>query len=181
MKPENSNGTIGLISHAAFKGAWDTLGEFLWALAMRVASPPMDSHQKGAAWEAEFRAMAGARGLAVEPGKGRADTRVAGLLVQCKAIDAAKTAAISIANMRKVAANDGYRGYLRSEVDVFALRRHGEIYLIPSAFLDRGDGRLKGSVRQPAIEEFKDAWHVFDEGYAPPASQTEFSFPEEAP
>ena len=151
---------------AAFVRLWRAVGKAVWA-AFRHREP-VDSHRKGKAWEADFEQLARGRGLAVEPGEGRVDMKVAGLLVQCKACDRLAGRSIDVANMRPVAANGGLRGYMRHEVDVLALRHAGGVFLIPADRMVNGDGTLRGRVRVDEIEQFRDAWGVFDADYVAP-------------
>lgn len=117
------------------------------------------------------------RGFAVEPSDGRGDMKVNGLVVQCKHIDAVRSGdAIDIANMRPVGANNGHRGYMVGEYDVLALRHHDGVYLIPAAWLDAGDGTLASRVRTHEIDQFRDGWSVFANGYEPPARDRQLSF-----
>lgn len=136
-----------------------------------------DSHQKGQRWESEVATLATERGLAVEPSDGRGDMKVNGLVVQCKHIDAVRSGgAIDIANMRPVEANNGHRGYMVGEYDVLALRHHDGVYLIPAAWLDTGDGTLASHVRLCGIDQFRDGWSVFANGYQPPIRDKQMSF-----
>ena len=151
-------------------------GERIWLLLA-------DSHEKGRRWEREVEAMAASRGLAVEPGDGRGDLKINGRTVQCKHIDASRSGdTLDIANMRPVGANGNHRGYLVGEYDVLALRHQDFIYIIPSQQLDAGDGTLRSRVRLSEINEFRDAWDVFGEGYSPPkrASQLQLVMEEDA-
>jgi hypothetical protein len=127
-----------------------------------------DSHEKGAQWERDFIEMAAERNLPIEPSTGREDCVVAGLRTQCKSIDDIRGGWIDISNMRPVKSNDGFRGYLRSEVDVLALRHRGRVFLIPATFIQRDDGRLRGRVHESQLGEFENLWDVFDCNYQPP-------------
>jgi len=136
-----------------------------------------DSHQKGQRWESDFEALARQRSLDVDLSNGRGDTKVNGLVVQCKHIDALKSGdSIDIANMRPVEANNGHRGYMAGEYDVLALQHNGGVYLIPSTWLDAGDGTLASRVRLQEIDQFRDAWKVFFNGYKPPIRDKQLSF-----
>jgi hypothetical protein len=151
----------------AFWRLWRTLGKAVWAVWTHMQSKPTeDSHQKGKRWQSEFEYECHSRGLVVEQAKGREDFVVNGLKVQCKAVDR-NEGGIDISNMRPVKSNNGMRGYLRTEADVFALRHKDSVFLIPSDVLDRGNGVLRGRVSLQEIQEFKDCWGVFSVDYVP--------------
>jgi hypothetical protein len=159
----------------AFWRLWRELGKAVWALWNYMQSPSLDSHGKGKQWEEDFFGMCRTRGLPVEPPIGRDDGKVSGLKVQCKAIDRVHKGWIDIANMRPVKANGGARGYLRSEVDVIALRHHGSVFLIPADCLICDHGVIRGRVRLKDVVEFENNWSVFDPDYAPPSTSRQLS------
>jgi hypothetical protein len=140
-----------------------------------MQSSSLDSHGKGKQWEGDFFGMCRTRGLYVEPPIGRDDGKVSGLKVQCKAIDRVHNGWIDIANMRPVKANGGARGYLRSEVDVIALRHHGCTFLIPADWLLCDQGVIRGRVRLKDVVQFQNNWSVFDPDYAPPSTSRQLS------
>lgn len=154
------------------------LNEILHDAAEQIWTLLSDSHQKGRQWEADMVAMATDRGLTVEPGRGRGDMKIHGMTVQCKHIDAVRCGgSIDISNMRPVEANNGHRGYVAGEYDVLALRHHEHAYMIPAAWLANDDGTLAGRVRLNEIEQFRDGWHVFTDGYLPPSRQKQLLLP----
>ena len=159
----------------AFWRLWRELGKAVWALWNHMQSPSLDSHGKGKQWEEDFFGMCRTRGLHVEPPIGRADGKVSGLKVQCKAIDRAHNGWIDIANMRPVKANGGARGYLRSEVDVIALRHRGIAFLIPADWLLCDQGLIRGRVRHKDVVQFEANWSVFDHDYQPPSTSRQLS------
>lgn len=164
---------IGETRRQRVKAAFSVLREILLealASAEHAILPLIeDSHEKGTRWEREFSGMAADRGLAVEDGAGREDLVVAGVRVQCKHIDALRSGdTLDIANMRPVGANNGHRGYMIGEYDVLALRHGDGVYLIPATWLDAGNGTLASRIRLSLIGQFRDAWEVFDTGYAAP-------------
>jgi hypothetical protein len=155
-------------NRAAFWRLWRTLGKAVWAVWMHMQDGGAeDSHRKGSRFEREFKQMAIDRQLVVEKGVGRADCCISGLKTQCKAIDRYE-GGIDIANMRAVQANNGVRGYLRSEIDVMALRHRSRLFIIPADYLQRDNGVLKPKVRLKEIEQFENNWSVFDTDYVPP-------------
>ena len=118
--------------------------------------------------------MAVGRSLFVSSSVSRADLLVNGKQVQCKNVDAERAGWIDISNRMPVKSNGGFRGYLASEVDVFALRHRGVVYLIPAEYLASSDGVIAKHVRVESIRQFKDAWAVFGSDYVAPviAKQT---------
>lgn len=148
--------------------------------ACAVISTAQDSHQKGMAWQSEFRKLAADRSLPVEPGSGRVDCVVSGLKVQCKNIDSIRGGMIDISNMRPVKANDGFRGYLANELDVLALRHLGECFLIPSSAICDESGVIRGKVTTSFIKTFRENWAVFDAEYKRPARDYQQTFFEKA-
>jgi hypothetical protein len=127
-----------------------------------------DSHRKGQVWETEFRAMCNERRLFVSEKTGREDLVVSGARVQCKNIDDIRNGVIDISNMRPVKSNGGLRGYHAGEVDVFAIRHRGDVFLVPASAIADENGRLKGRVSLAYINSFLNNWSVFDASYTPP-------------
>lgn len=161
---------ISDIKRRHLDGILQDAAERIWVLLS-------DSHQKGQKWQADMEALAAERGLAVEPTDGRGDMKINGLVVQCKHIDAIRSAdTLDIANMRPVEANNGHRGYVTGEYDVLALRHHESLYLIPAAWLDTGSGTLASRVRLSEIGQFRDGWAVFCNDYEPPSRDKQLSF-----
>jgi hypothetical protein len=162
-------------------GEWKRkqLRDILERFEQEIMEVMADSHEKGMRWEKEFVAEAKQRGFVVEAPTGREDWVVNGLKVQCKNIDDVRCGWIDISNMRPVKANSGFRGYLRIEIDVLALRHRGRIFLIPSSTLDDDSGRLRGRVTESEVQSFADNWSAFDRDYTPPVRDRQcdlFSF-----
>lgn len=126
-----------------------------------------DSDQKGKRWESDFRSMCMERNLPVEPPSGREDLVVAGMRVQCKNVDESRNGTIDISNMRPVKANGGLRGYHSGEVDVFAIRHRGEVFIVPAVSVMGTDGVVRKRVRLQSLVPFANNWGVFSNDYRP--------------
>jgi hypothetical protein len=173
-------GMSNLCDFIAFWRLWRELGKAVFAIWSHMQSHPQDSHRKGKQWESDFFGMCRMRGLHVHPPSGREDAKVNGLKVQCKAIDRVHNGWIDIANMRPVKANGGTRGYLRSEVDVIALRHHGGVFLIPADWLLCDDGTIRGRVKFEDVRQFEDNWPAFGRDYVPPSTTRQLSLLQQA-
>lgn len=158
------------LNKAAFWRLWRELGKAIWAVWVCMQDGKAeDSHRKGMRWERDFRETCEQRGLSTSPPSGREDLLVNGRRTQCKAIDRIHEGWIDISNMRPVKANNGARGYLRSEIDVIALRSCGAIYLIPCDAVTKDCGAIRPRLRVSEIAHFQDNWSVYDFDYTPPA------------
>jgi hypothetical protein len=128
----------------------------------------LDSDAKGREWERQFFQQCLLRGLTIEDAAGRSDGRVCGLSIQCKNIDRIDRGWIDISNMRPVKSKGGMRGYTRDEIDVFAIRHRGRVFLVPTDSICVDGVRIAGSVRLSDIEQFENNWTVFCAGYVAP-------------
>jgi hypothetical protein len=129
----------------------------------------MDSDAKGRQWEREFFDKCLSLGLGpIEDVSGRADGRVRSKNVQCKSIDRITNGWIDISNMRPVKSKGGLRGYTRDEVDVFAIKHRGRVFLVPTDSICADGIHIAGKVRISDIQQFDDNWAVFDDGYISP-------------
>ena len=122
-----------------------------------------DSHHKGIAFENLVREIAHGLQIVVDDSVGREDMILNGKRVQAKWIDELRGRQVPIDNMRPVKQNDGRRGYLLSEIDVFILKHRHQIYVIPSSRIAGADGMLLSRIDPSEYKDCIDNWSVFDE------------------